>query len=308
MNYYVVFTDEKYVCYAERLFASLKKFSDTKIIYYTINFTYKNEFPNVIPIKYAHENFELHALRYNKQFENKFYFKSFNVFLKPVIIDHLLKSHYGRPENNFCFLDSDIIAIPNCDNVFAYADQITYYPLLNKACHDYMLFEHRGSPWIENDSRFDIKYCLEYPLLKIMNIPIEKRKGYVQTGVIVFNKKCEKFLNDWKDLSSSGFILDNWKTIAPYHEETVINCMLWSSECEKNLKQTLINVPFCDDVDLTMQKNKDMIYGLANPKDEDYLIFHSSLVPSKTNRKNLFFLHGRIPEFSYNYIRNYYKF
>ena len=57
MNYYITHSDENYVEVAEKLFKSLQSHSNYKILYYTVNFKYKNVFSNVIPIYYK-TNFE----------------------------------------------------------------------------------------------------------------------------------------------------------------------------------------------------------------------------------------------------------
>mgnify|MGYP000877031531 CR=1 FL=1 len=44
MNYYFTYSDKNYIHIAERLFKTLQAHSSCKIIYYTINFDYENNF------------------------------------------------------------------------------------------------------------------------------------------------------------------------------------------------------------------------------------------------------------------------
>ena len=50
MNYFVTHCDKKYIKYAERLFESLEKDSENKILFFSVDFDYKNRFKNVINI------------------------------------------------------------------------------------------------------------------------------------------------------------------------------------------------------------------------------------------------------------------
>ena len=105
-----------------------------------------------------------------------------------------------------------------------------------------MVMDGRGDPFIDNG--YDLNYCLEADLMKLLNIDINLRKQYVQTGVFLFNKNCKDFIDEWALTCSKKEIVENWKRIAPFHEETVVNCLLWKKDVVYDLSQSLINLPY----------------------------------------------------------------
>ena len=44
MNYFITHCDKKYIKYAERLFKSLERYSNCKVLFFSVDFDYKNRF------------------------------------------------------------------------------------------------------------------------------------------------------------------------------------------------------------------------------------------------------------------------
>lgn len=301
MNFFVTHCDINFLKYAERLFETLSFFSKNKIIFYTIDFDYECKFDNVIPIKIKSENYLRNLKDYLQNASLQEAIKAHNVFLKPFIIKELLCNQLNG-DYNYCYLDADCLAIKNCDFIFEKSYLISDYPLFNRCCHDFMMIDGRGDPFINNG--YDLNYCLEADLMKLLNINLNMRKQYVQTGVFIFNKKCISFVNEWCETCSKKEIVNNWKQIAPFHEETVVNCLLWKKPNILDLDQSLINLPYNEyDKNKSINKIKEMIYSLVNLKDEDYFIDTFCKIPSKKNIENLFFYHGKISDTEYNYLK-----
>lgn len=300
MNYFVTHCDVHFLKYAERLFETLSLFSNNKIIFYTVDFNYKSKFTNVIPIEvnskiYLH-NFE----RYSKYSSIEETTKAYNVFLKPFLMRELLSTE-SDVKNNFCYLDADCLAINNCDNIFDKSSLIIDYPLFNKGCHDFMLINGRGDPFINNG--YDLKLCLEADLMNLMGLDVGIRKQYLQTGIFLFNNKCKNFFNEWINICIKKEVVENWKYIAPFHEETVANCLMWQKSSIVDLSQSLINLPYNNyDYAKSLQKIKEMLNSLKNLRHEDYFIDTFCRIPSIENIKNLYFYHGKISDDEYNYI------
>ena len=61
MNYFITVSDENFTKVAEKLFDSLKENSQYKILYFTVNFKYKNKYSNVIPI-YCKSDFKENSI------------------------------------------------------------------------------------------------------------------------------------------------------------------------------------------------------------------------------------------------------
>ena len=176
MNYYITHCDINFLKYAERLFETLSMFSDNKIIFYTIDFNYKSKFNNVIPIQVSSRSYLQDFVDYSKHSSKEDAIKAYNVFLKPFLIKGLLYSKLNN-ENNFCYLDADCLAIKDCDKIFNKSSSITDYPLFNRGCHDFMLVDGRGDPFINNG--YDLNYSLEACLMQLLNININCRKQYL---------------------------------------------------------------------------------------------------------------------------------
>lgn len=301
MNYFVTHCDINFLKYAERLFETLSLFSANKIIFYTIDFTYECKFGNVIPIRVESKNYLQNLVNYSKCSSQQDAIKAYNVFLKPFIVKDLLFNESG-PNNNFCYLDSDCLAINGCDKIFDKCYHIEDYPLFNRGCQEFMMLDGRGNPFV-NDA-YDLNYCLEADLMKLLNIDINLRKQYLQTGVFLFNKNCESFIHEWLQICSRNEVVNNWKHIAPFHEETVANCLLWKRSNILDLCQSLINLPYNEyDKDKSLNKIKEMLNCLTDLKQEDYFIDTFCRIPSNDNIKNLFFYHGKISDYEYNYIK-----
>lgn len=289
-RYLITHCDKNFIYHAEKLFISLQKFSNLKILFYTIDFDYFNRFDNVKNIRYD----------VDKNINNLNDIKAYSVFLKPSLCKKTLSLDFIKNDDIFCYVDADCLAMPNCDDIFNYSDTIEDYPLLNEGCHDFMIFNGRGDPFI-NDS-IDLNLTLEAPLLKILNLDINNRKKYLQTGVFLFNSKCKDFLSLWEAVCFDKKILNNWTYLTPFHEETVINCLLWQKNNLKTLNQVLVNIPYYNESDNDLIKVKNLLVHLKEKSLEDKFIYTFTKIPSTDKRKNLFFLHGKHSETVYNFI------
>ncbi len=297
MNYFVTHCDKKYIKYAERLFESLEKDSENKILFFSVDFDYKNRFKNVINIKYD-------ALRNFKEKRNDLYkpfrgdSKSFHVFIKPLIVEGLLDGKYAQisSDDNFCYLDADCFSRKECDSIFKNAQTIKKHPLLSIACQQYMLCNGRGNPFA--NGKEDPNLCLEAPLLKELGIDVSLRiPVYLQTGVFMFNKKCIDFVREWSDLCFSNLVLNNREYLAPFHEETVINCLLWRDKVKDNLGQSLINV-----IEGGKKELKEMMHHLENPSQELQRITNHCTIPAKSKINDLYFFHRRVTDQVYKFL------
>lgn len=301
MNYFITHCDKNFLIYAERLFEMLSSFSDNKIIFYSIDFDYKSKFKNVISIKFDSKK-QISSANYFKYNDSNWDInKAYHVFLKPFIVQKIL-SNNNYKNDNFCYIDADCLPISNCDLIFDKIKKINNYPLLNKCCHEYMLMNGKGDPFINNS--FNIELCLEADMMKLLNIDLSLRKKYLQTGVFLFNKNCIDFINKWCEVCTNPDILNNWQRLAPFHEETVINCLLWKNKYYDNLDQSLINLPYNEyNAELSISKIKEMINCLNNADEKEYFIDTFCYIPKKENLKNLYFYHGKISESEYNFIK-----
>jgi FkbM family methyltransferase len=293
MNYFITHSDRNYLKYAERLFESLQDKTNTLIIYYTVDFHYQSKYKNVIPVYFSTKDY-ISSSSYKK-----LDVKSCLVFLKPIIAELSLKNYAKSVNDSFCYIDCDCLAKKELDSIFNHAQNITNYPLLNRACFEYMLLNGRGDPFMYG--YFNLNNCLEAELLKALNIDLNLRTStYAQTGVFVFNSKCSDFITEWKNTCFLDFIFNDQVKYAPFHEETVINCLLWKNKYFNNLSQVLINIPYESNEASSLANIKRMNQALDNVSDNGYLLSVFCYIPSKKDINNLYFYHGKISDSEYN--------
>lgn len=298
MNYFITHCDKKYIKYAERLFKSLERYSNCKVLFFSVDFDYKNRFKNVINVKFnTAEAFGAEENDFTGSFDENC--KSFHVFIKPLLIKNILEGKLLKisDEDNFCYLDSDCFARKYCDNIFLNAERIVSHPLLNVACQEFMMMsDGRGNPFANGD--MDLNLSLEAPLMHKLGININLRTNtYLQTGVFLFNIKCYNFLLEWFNLCFSDLIINGWQHFAPFHEETVINCLLWRDKVKDNLKQTLINV-----IEGGQNELQLMVDKLKNPKPQLERLTTFCVVPAKQDIDNLYFYHRRVTNSVYKFL------
>ena len=301
MNYYITHSDENYVEVAEKLFKSLELNSNLKILYYTVNFKYKNTFSNVIPIYYKTNFKEISDFTEQRNINNNSESVRANLlFLKSKICNESLRNE----NDNFCYLDADCIAVENCDKIFESASKITSYPLLGENCHQYMIYNGKGNPFLSNGG-FDLNLCLEAPLLKKLNIPIHKRTSlYRQSNILLFNKKCLNIINEWEKVCYDSVVTSEWNKYACFNDETVLNCLLWRDGMTDHLSQISINIPSIDNNlnFIEPEKLNKFINAYKNPEDKDIFCGDFCKIPSKDKINNIKFLHGKVSDSQFEYI------
>jgi len=297
MNYFITHCDKNYIKYAERLFGTLKRYSKYKIIFLSIDFDYKNRFDNVINIKCdvsglvgKKGNDLLNSLNGDA--------KSYHVFLKPLLIKKLIEDEFieVKPEDNFCYLDSDCFVMKNCDDIFNKISNITYYPLFTVGCQEYMMFGNRGNPFANEG--FDLKLTLEAPLMEFLKIDINLRTStYLQTGAFIFNSKCYDFIKEWFSTCFFKIPFKDVAFLAPFHEETVANCLLWKNKVNKNLGRSLINV-----IEGKHQDLLKMVDSINNPQSNLIRLTNYCAIPGESEIEDLYFYHRRVENDVYEFL------
>ena len=303
MNYYITVSDKNFTKVAEKLFDSLKENSQHKILYFTVNFNYKNKYSNVIPI-YCKSDFKENSIFKDEKGILNYDIKTGAnmMFIKSVICNKALK----MSDHIFCYIDSDCIALKNCDEIFENANRITTYPLLAENCHQYMIYNGKGDPFLK-DGTIDLNLSLEADLLRKLNISINKRTSlYRQANVILFDKNCTNIMNEWQETCYKDYILSDTEKYTPFNDETVINCLLWKYAFNDHLGQVAINIPCVDDTkNFVNAKDLDsFINAFKNPKDTDVYCGTFCKIPSKDKINNIKFLHGKVSNEQFEHINN----
>lgn len=278
-NFFVTHCDKDYLVYAERLFETLARFSKNKILFYTIGFKYESKFDNVIAIEVT----DCDSVN-----------KEDLTFLKARICQKSLE--YG--DNTYCYLDADCFCLENCDNIFKFAESLEDYPIIYRGIFDFMLRNGRGNPF--RLGGLDLSLTLEAPLMNMLGVPLEKRGEYGQTGVILYNNLSANFINEWVNLCSNKDIINNWQKYASYHEESILNILLWCDGKNKKLPQVLVNIPYeKDGIAEPDIRLFDFVEQIRNPENAERRISTFCRIPSKDSINNLLFGHGKMSDEQY---------
>lgn len=243
---YVTLTNEYYLPLVEGLSKSIQKNSKYPIIIYSINCDINFEYPNVYSKRINIDTISLPKFIHEKKYVvRKFaeYYDEENLpedslgivdrsnidtYLtltrKPTIILDAIEN--GLEEG--IFLDADGIAKENIDTIFEdYLPQCENYPLVGKGLFEYMMLYGLGDPNSPEGP-------LEVPLMNLIGVK-NRTMHYVSSNFILFTNKMKNFIIEWIGLSNNKLILNENLKYAPYHDETLINVLLWKYNASKHL-------------------------------------------------------------------------
>ncbi len=297
MNYFVVYSDKKYVKEAEKLFYFLEKHSCHQVIYVTLDFYYKPPFANVIPVTYNTNVSVDSTIEYGRNLPF--------LFVKPAICQFVLSLF---EEANFCYLDSDIIPLKNIDSIFNKFDFLENYPLFALHSWDYLIWNNMGVDKNHEKNLFDY---LGY------DSALRHDGRYIQTCLFLFNEKCQLFLKKWVEVCNDEYITKKYKKYAPAHDESIANVLLWGNKYYKDLGTIHIDIPLskgkCQDLTefFNLIKNHDHQHAgnhahRGRPQDQFYYD-EFTRIPSKSNFDDIKCLHGKLNEKNMNLVQQYFN-
>lgn len=191
----------------------------------------------------------------------------YNILIqRPVIVKDALK--YAK---TVAYVDSDSVATRYIDSIFTYFPENNKYPYFVEGIYDWMILNHRGGA----DSRDDLSTTLEHPACQLFNVDQYVRERYRQTGYFVAGQWCEDFLNEWWWMCNHPVVLKNPQYYAPYHEETIVNVLLWKWRANQGLPYIYINgsLDTVNNVNFTGQKTH-ISHFVATPASKNQLLFY----------------------------------
>jgi len=286
MNYFVVHSDKKYAKNAEKLFYFLEKHSCHQVIYVTLDFYYKSPFANVIPVTYNTNVSVDSTIEYGRNLPF--------MFVKPTICQFVLSLFEGA---NFCYLDSDIIPLPNIDSIFNKFNSLENYPLFAQHCWPGLLWNHMD---VDEDHEQNLFTYLNYDKAGLRNGVLAER--YIQGCLFLFNEKCQLFLKKWVEVCNDEYITKNYKKYAPAHEESIANALLWANQYHKDLGAVHIDLPVSEDKrhDLT-----EFFNLIRKPPQDEFFYDEFSRFPSRSNFDSIKCLHGKLDDKNMNLLKHY---
>jgi autotransporter strand-loop-strand O-heptosyltransferase len=274
---YVFYCNEKYSPIVEKSIKSIRAYSELPIFVYQIGFQKTYDFENVYSIEWNSINPSLDESAY--QYENdNFYLKRsekevYNLLIeRPNIVKHCLE--------NYCetvlYVDSDSVAMPWIENIFDYYNPYSDTPYFTEGVYAFLFLNGRGG-----FPDYDYKKTLEHPLCKLFEVDQTLRGAYRQTGYFIAGQNTLEFLSEWSWMCNHPKVLQNPEYFAPYHEETVVNVLLWKNKKFNGLPLSYVN----GSVDTVYEIFNEIIYT-----GENQLLKEWFKVPRKL--KEIFFIHG----------------
>jgi mannan polymerase II complex MNN10 subunit len=271
---FITFINERYKDLVERLIQSVELFSDYPIIVYSYNFEFNSTSKRVF-CKNLNDPHLSMPLFTDEDLQNgklgivdrKDYNTYYTLSRKQTVILDALNN--GLEEG--IFLDADGLVRENIDKCFDYLKECDDYPLIGKGLFEYMMLYDKGNPFVGD--------TLEMPIMNLLGI-YERSMHYVQTNFLVFNVNCKEFFEECVKVSNNINILSHNLLYAPYHDETIINVMLWKRNAKKHLPLVHFNL---SDFDSLLNFYKTNTPGAIN---------HSPwhIIPSDKN--DIKFFHG----------------
>lgn len=259
---WVVHFSENYESLLPFLMDSLKKYSNRKCIFYSINYTPKFLFKT----QFESEQFIFRRIDIQPGSLDKRGRDSGIMNSKPLILMDAIKSFPGK---KFVHIDTDIYLTTNADNVINFSKRLSHYPLMNSHIHDVMYLSG-----VRPDEEWTSSLHVLLDAIGETNEPIFPRR---KCNIILFDENCYwffveqmKLYNKFKDSSIPGIL-------AIYDEDTA-NALL----AKYQFMNSLPLVDLEESYNLDMNKIYNYSYNMTSyspsvelPKTiNDLLFFH----------------------------------
>ena len=225
---YVLYANASYFDTVLSCVQSIKTFSDVPIIVYMLNSKLKVD--GAITINWECDVDVIHKQKYIDRKDDKVYKL---LIQRPLIVRDALLNY----ATSVAYIDADSVATKYVDNIFTMFDNDSTHPYFVEGVYEYLLSGGRGGA----ESREDLSTTLEHPACMLFNVNQYVRQKYRQTGYFVSGQNCIEFLNEWYEMCIHPEVLANPSHYAPYHEETIVNVLLWKMNIHVGLPYIYVN-------------------------------------------------------------------
>ena len=262
--------DKMYVLYANAAYHStvcmavdsIRKFSNIPITVYMLDSN--KEVPGANVVKWKCDINTIERKEYLDRANPSIYKL---LIQRPLIVKHTLQNF----AKTVCYIDADSIATQHVDSIFDMYATKSWYPYFTEGIYDYLHNNGRGGA----DSRDDLSTTLEHPACELFNVDQYVRNRYVQTGYFVAGQHTILFLDEWSWMCNYPQVLKNPQYYAPYHEETIVNVLLWKHKFFDSLPYIYTNASL-DKLDRVFNEDnwgKHVESWFRLPDSEDQLFF-----------------------------------
>ena len=274
---YVLYANEQYFDIVKTAVKSIREFSKYPIFVYLLDSDLKIDIDGVTTINWKMNLGSSDSSMYHTSNDN-FYInrsnkKIYNLLIqRPMIVKDALQNY----ASTVCYVDSDSISTPFINNIFELYNNNLNYPYFVEGIYDYLHLNGRGGA----ETREDMSTTLEHPACELFGVNQYVRLRYRQTGYFVAGKKSIDFLDEWYWMCNHPKVLNNHDFYAPYHEETIMNVLLWKYNIMDGLPYIYVNGGL-DTVDLlyhnTEFKGPNVRNHLGNwlraPETKEHILF-----------------------------------
>jgi hypothetical protein len=229
---YLLYADDSYFDLVQICAESIRKFSDIPILVYMLNSDKK--ITDIEDTKTIRWDCDVKHLKQRSEYidrSNKSIYKL--LIQRPLITKHALENY----AETIAYVDSDSVASPYVDNIFTFYNDESSYPFFTEGIFDYLHIHGRGGA----ESRSDLSTTLEHPACELFNVNQYVRNRYRQTGYYVAGQKTIDFLSEWHWMCNHPAILKNHNYYAPFHEETILNVLMYKRMAFGGLPYCYIN-------------------------------------------------------------------
>lgn len=259
---WITYFSENYEDLVVYLIESVQKYSNRKLILFTINYEPTEEFKN----KFNSKQIEFVRFDINKG-PIDFRGRDFNILSsKPLICLEALKLF---PDDKFVYIDTDVYCTVNCDRIHDKLHEIENYPLFNSHTHDVIYI----SNILENEEWTDtVQHILNE--FGISNDRIFPRR---KANLFLFDQKCYLFFREQMILFDELFLRNKIHILA-LHDEDLANVILTKNKNYNCLP--LVDIE--ESYELNLNKIEEYSFSMSEnsanlivPKSiNDFIIFH----------------------------------
>lgn len=225
---YVLYGTEAYLPTLEQCALSITAVSDVPVLIYLMgDVAFSSSNNNIIQKSYTSIPWKI-DLHQNDLYEGdddgNFYIKRgkkdiYKILTERIaIIEDALLNH----ADTVVYVDSDSVATENIDRIFHMYNGEPYV-LATEGIYDWMFYDGRGAC----ETRDDMTGTTEYNACQLFDVDQSVRGVYRTTNLFIAGQPALPFIAEWKIMSKHPQVLENREFYAPYHEETLLNVLLW---------------------------------------------------------------------------------
>jgi autotransporter strand-loop-strand O-heptosyltransferase len=269
---YILYADDSYFDLVDACCRSIRNFSVYPIYVYMLNSDNKVNVENTTTIRW-----DCDVKNYIKR---KDYINRSDKSIYKLLIERpkITKDALTNYAETIAYIDTDSVASPYIDRIFDFYDYNSTYPYFVEGVYDYLHINGRGGA----DSRDDLSTTLEHPACELFGINQYVRERYRQTGYYVAGQNTIDFLDEWYWMCNHPAILNNFQWYAPYHEETIMNVLLYKKLAFNGLPCMYVN-GLHDNLEFTGEARIDGHWLRIPAKKEDLLFYHGEKDIDKIN-------------------------